>query len=179
MTYKITNLTSGIVALGNVRRLRPNGEADLTSLDSYVLAQQAAGNISISPDPRVNPGAVVENGLFILRDANMAITTDQLMVKQGQFTKYICRGAFAVWKSGAFGTACAGGIYSLAAKAGDALLAATQSYANLTGTGKIVVAPVASIFSTGYETTTPFFSLTTGNTGALTADIFLMGDIID
>ena len=85
----------------------------------------------------------------------------------------------AIRKSGAFGTACIGGIYSAATKGGDAIVAATQSWAALTGAGTAVAATIANLLQTKVETATPNLSLTTGNTGALTADFFILGVCVD
>lgn len=116
--------------------------------------------------------------LFVIRAANMTLTTDQALTKVGAFTNYVVTNVVGVAKSGAFGTACLGGIYTGAGKTGDTLLAAAQSWANLTGVGLGVVAPAANILQK-QESATPILALTTGNTGALTADIFVQGIVTD
>ena len=116
--------------------------------------------------------------LFVLRSANMTLTTDQPFIACGVFTKWIPTSIVAILKTGAFGTACAGGIYNAASKGGTAIVAAGQSWANLTATNKIVVATLAA-GTTDAFIILPILSLTTGNTGALTADLFVYGSILD
>jgi hypothetical protein len=116
--------------------------------------------------------------LFVLRSADMTLTSDQAFTKLGGFTKYVVTNIIAVAKTGAFGTACVGGIYSAASKGGDPILAAAQVFSNLTGVGLAMIAVAANIIQK-QETATPFLSLTTGNTGALTADFFIVGVIVD
>lgn len=118
--------------------------------------------------------------LFVGRSLNMTLTTDQALSKMAAGTNYVVTKVVAVRKTGAFGTACAGGVYTATAKGGSALVAAGQSYANLTGAGKIVDATVAAVNGTDAQSAaTLYLSLTTGNTGALTADVFVYGTIID
>lgn len=117
--------------------------------------------------------------LFVLRSADMTLTTDQAFTKVFSGTNYQITSVSALRKTGAFGVACAGGIYTSAAKGGSALVAAVQSWAGLTGAGKIVSAALAALIATDVQTATPILSLTTGNTGALTADIFIYGVILD
>lgn len=117
--------------------------------------------------------------LFILRSADMTLTTDQAFTKQGNFTNYIVTGVVTKRVSGAYGTACLGGIYTAASKGGDALVAATQTYVNLSGANTSQVATMAAVALTKVQTATPFLALSTGNIGALTADIFVYGVILD
>lgn len=117
--------------------------------------------------------------LFVLRAADMTLTTDQAFTKLFSGTKYVITNLTAVQKSGAFGVACLGGIYTGAAKTGDALCAAAQSWGALTGASTAAVATLANLLQTKVETATPFLSLTTGNTGALSADVFISGVIVD
>ena len=124
------------------------------------------------------PAANVTQNLFVIRAANMTLTTDQAFTKLFAGANYVVTGVLAVWKSGAFGVSCLGGIYTGAGKTGDILLAAATSFAPLTGARTIVSLNQATI-SPFSENTTPFLSLTTGNTGALTADIFITGVVVD
>ena len=125
------------------------------------------------------PVSQIEQRLFVLRNADMTLTTDQPYTKLFQGTNYLITNVFAVWKTGAFGVACVGGCYTAAGKTGDIVLAATQSWSPLTGTGTAAVATLANVLQTKIETATPFLSLTTGNTGALTADLFIVGIVVD
>lgn len=116
--------------------------------------------------------------MFVLRGANMATTADQAFTKQGLFTNYVVTNIIAVCKTGTFGVACIGGIYTAANKGGDAILSAAQVWTGLTGAGTSALAPVSNLFSKS-ESATPFLSLTTANTGALTADFFIEGVVVD
>ena len=125
------------------------------------------------------PSINAEQVLFVLRNANLAIATDQTFTKLFGGTNYAVTNIMAVWKSGTFGIACAGGIYTGAAKTGDAVLAAVQVFSGLTGAQTMQVATLTNILVTKTESATPILSLTTGNTGALTADIFIIGVVVD
>lgn len=115
--------------------------------------------------------------LFVLRGANMAITTDQPFTKVFSGTLYDPVYIVVNCKSGAFNTACAGGVFTAASKGGSAIVAVGQSYATLTGVNA-QVHPAIQANLTSF-TATPILSLTTGNTGALTADWFFYGDCVD
>lgn len=121
----------------------------------------------------------VQQALFVLRSANMILTTDQPFTKLFPGSKYIITGIFAKWISGAFGVACLGGIYDTAAKGGNALVPATQTWATLTGVGTAQTGTLAAIALTVVSTATPILSLTTGNTGALVCDLFIFGVCVD
>lgn len=125
----------------------------------------------------VQPANITQT-LFVLRSANMTLTTDQALTKQFTGTNYVVTNVMAVTKSGAFGVACTGGVYTGAGKTGDAVVSAAQSWNGLTSTGSTSVVPSANIIQK-QETATPFLSLTTGNTGTLTADLFIQGMVTD
>jgi hypothetical protein len=116
--------------------------------------------------------------LFVKYAADMTVTTDQSFVRVAGFTNWIPTYIVAIRASGAFGTACAGGIYTAAGGGGTAIVAAGQSWANLTGSGKIVIATL-NAGTTDAFTATPILTLTTGNTGALTANLYVFGLILD
>lgn len=116
--------------------------------------------------------------LFVLRGADFQLTTDQVFQKLGSFTKYHINDIVASWKTGAATVACDGGIYDAASKGGNALVAAGQSWLTL-ASGVIVQATRAAVTNTAILTGTPILSLTTGSTGAVTADVFVFGFILD
>lgn len=70
--------------------------------------------------------------------------------------------------------ACAGGIYDTAAKGGNAIVAAAQSWVTL-ASGVIVTGTLAALTQTTLLSNTPILSLTTGSTAACTADIYIYG----
>lgn len=113
--------------------------------------------------------------LFSLIGANLQITTDQQFTKIFTGTNYLITNIVAVLETGAVTIACAGGIYPSASKAGTALVAAAQVWTGLTGANAIQVPTLASVISTNAQSATPYFSLTTGSTGAATANIYIIG----
>lgn len=117
--------------------------------------------------------------LFSLRGADMQLATDQAFLKLGNFTNYVIAKVVAKRVSGGASVACTGGIYTAATKGGSALIAATQSWLNLTAAGKIVDGTLAAVNGTDGQTATPILSLTTGSTAACTADVFIYGETID
>ena len=116
--------------------------------------------------------------LFVIRSANMQSVADQQFSRLAAGSKYLITSIVAVNKTGGATIACAGGIYSAAAKTGDVLVAAAQSWVTLAANVN-VVATLAPAASTALCTATPFLSLTTGSTAACTADIFISGYLID
>lgn len=116
--------------------------------------------------------------LFVLRDADMQLTTDQPFTKMASVTNYMVTRVVAVRKTGAASVVCSGGLYTAAAKGGVALVAATQSWLALAA-GKIVDAVLAAVVGTDFQTATPILSLTTGSTAACTADLFIYGVSLD
>ncbi len=132
-------------------------------------------NIVVSQSPPPNYAMQV---LFVIRAANFQLTTDQAFTKLFSGTNYKLTEVIAVRKSGAATVACAGGIYDGASKAGNALVAAAQVWVTLAANVN-VTATTAAIAATALTSATPFLSLTTGSTGAVTADVFLLGYCID
>jgi hypothetical protein len=117
--------------------------------------------------------------LYLLRGANMAITTDQIFtsVYQGVVCVPSLQNIVLVCKTGAFNTQCVGGAYAGTNKTGMVLISAATNWAGLTGPGTSVH-PVAGVL-TSTMTSPPYLSLTIGNSGPLTADVFIYGAIVD
>jgi hypothetical protein len=130
------------------------------------------------PTPYAVPAPQVEQLLFVGRGLNMAITTDQALTKVFQGTNYIPTRVFGVRKTGGVTVACAGGIYTAASKAGTAMVAAAQVWTAVTGTLGFIAATIAAL-AVGLSANPLYFALTTGSTGACTADIFVFGVVID
>lgn len=118
--------------------------------------------------------ASVQQLLFKLTAANFQLTTDQAFTKFYSGTNYSPQLIIARQRSGAASIACAGGIYDAAAKGGNTLVAAAQSWVTL-ASGVIVTATLAALDLTTLFTNTPFLSLTTGSTAAITADVYIYG----
>lgn len=116
--------------------------------------------------------------LFVIRSANMQITTDQAFTKVFSGTKYRIQDIVAVRKTGAASVACLGGIYDAASKGGNAVVAAAQSWVTL-ATAINVVPSLAAVVATTVLNPSLYMSLTTGSTAACTADVFVFGYIVD
>jgi hypothetical protein len=112
--------------------------------------------------------------LFKLSGANLQLTTDQPFTKVYSGTNYLITSIVARQRSGAASVICAGGIYDTAAKGGNAIVAAAQSWVTL-ASGVIVSGTLAALVQTALLTNTPILSLTTGSTAACTADLFIFG----
>jgi hypothetical protein len=108
----------------------------------------------------------------------MQLDTDQALTKVFNGAAYIPTRIYAVRKTGGVTVACLGGIYTAASKAGTAIVAAGQSYAAVTGTLGFIAATIAAL-TVGFTANPLYLSLSTGSTGACTADIFVYGLIID
>lgn len=123
--------------------------------------------------------------LFILRSADMTLTTDQTFKPCGAFTSYLIDNIVAKRVSGVFTTACAGGIYTAAGKTGDVLVRATTSYLYLNGANTMVLPTLNTVNAdaagrpTFVYSATPILALTTGNGAALVADFFIWGKVLD
>lgn len=135
--------------------------------------------------PAVNPGPsnsaslnplITVNGLqqlFVLRNANLRLITDQPFTRVFNGNSWDPFFITAVWKSGAFSSACAGGIFTLPSKGGNAIVAVGQSYAGLTGADTHVNCTIQASTTTFYNT--PILNLTTGNSADLFADFYIFG----
>lgn len=122
----------------------------------------------------------VQQLLFALRGANLAITTDQLFTKLFTGTNWMPLNIVAVRKTGAFSVAALGALNTGAGGTGNAIVAATQSFAGLTGAAKIVSPVLAAIaLSDVQSSATLYLKMATGNSAALTADLFVFGTILD
>lgn len=110
---------------------------------------------------------------------NLNSTADQAMVMFGA-VKYIIRRIIATNVSTdiSLGLA-AGGIYTGAGKTGTTVVGVSQVYTGLTGSTKFVDLTLAAAVTTDVVTaTTLFFSLTTANGSAATADIYVFGETL-
>lgn len=108
----------------------------------------------------------------------MQSTSDQTLTKAFSGTNYIPTKIYAVRKTGGVTVACAGGVYTATSKGGTAIVASNQSYTAVTGTLGHIAATIAAL-TVGFSATPLYLSLTTGSTGACTADVFVFGIVID
>ncbi len=126
--------------------------------------------------PTQAPG--VQQLLFRLTGANMNATTDQAFVPYlwtpgAQFLIERIR----VVNASISLTTAAGGIYTAAAKGGNAIVAAAQAYSALTGPTIGLDLTIAAV-GNGLQTATPILSLTAAQGAAATADFYVYGSII-
>lgn len=112
--------------------------------------------------------------LWALRGADMNVDTDQALVKQGTFGSFVIVGVRAFNASTSLTTAV-GGIYTAAAKAGIAIVAANQAYSALTAATIGADLTVAAAGKDELSATTLILSLSTPQGGAATADILVYG----
>ena len=109
--------------------------------------------------------------------ADMNVTTDQAITIQGlgdQFSKYVVE-RIVVTNASISLTTAAGGVYTAASKSG-AIVAAGQVYSALTAAAKYVALTLTGAATTDVLTgATIYFSLTTGQGAAATADIDIYG----
>ncbi len=116
----------------------------------------------------------IDQLLWSLIAANMNSTADQSMVKAFPFATYqISR--IVVSNASTSLTLAAGGIYTGAAKSGNAVVAAAQLYSGLTGATLGIAATLAAVGLAVQSATTLFLSLTTAQGGAATADFRVYG----
>lgn len=112
--------------------------------------------------------------LFRLSGASLQSTSDQIFTKVYAGTAYAITNIIARQRTGACSIACLGGIYDGASKTGNILVAAIQSWVTL-ASGVIVTPTLAALTGTKLLSNTPVLSLSTGSTGACTADFFIIG----
>lgn len=117
--------------------------------------------------------------LFVLRNGNFQSTADQAFEKNGNFTAWFPTHIIARQKTGGASVACAGGVYDAAAKGGNAVVAAVQSWVTLAATVPIVATLAAVATGTVMTSTSLYLSLTTGSTAACTGDVFVFGYALD
>lgn len=117
-----------------------------------------------------------QSALWVLRGANLNVTTDQAFTKNFYGTLWVPTLIIANRISGAVSLA-AGGLYTSASKGGNAIVAAGQAYANLSGA---LTSQLLTMALTGVQNSNNLFlSLTTANGAALVSDLFVYGLVID
>lgn len=114
--------------------------------------------------------------LFYLFGADMNSTADQLFSVVGGSTPtpYYQIHLIRATNASTSLTTAAGGIYSAASKGGSAYVASGQAYSTLTGSTLGLDLTVAAV-GKGSLQGIPYFSLTTGQGSAATADIRIFG----
>ena len=114
--------------------------------------------------------------LGVLKGANFNSTSDQPIAISG--AKYVIR-RIVVTNASTSLTTAAGGLYTGAAKSGTTIVGAAQIYTALTAASKFVDLTLeAGIATDSLTATSIFLSLTTGQGGAATADVYIFGDLL-
>lgn len=126
------------------------------------------------------PPIQVNQLLFEARNVDLAVQDqDFALTKKFEGSFWLPTRVIVKRVSGAFSGACAGGIYTAAAKGGTAIVAATQSYASLTGAGTMTTATLATVTTTDVMSAIALFlNLTDNNGAALVADVFVYGQVV-
>ncbi len=119
-----------------------------------------------------------EQLLFVGRSLNLQIDTDQVLAKVFNGTNFIPTRIIAIRKTGGVTVACAGGVYTAASKGGTAIVASVQSYVAVTGALGFIACTIAAL-TVAFSSAVLYLSLTTGSTGACTADVFVYGVVVD
>lgn len=133
------------------------------------------GSLSLSVAQQAAMGQI----LFVGRGLNFQSVADQALTKVFTGTAFRIRDIYARRKTGAGSVACAGGVYDTVAKGGNAIVSAVQSWVTL-ASGVSVSASLAALVDTAdMAAANLYLSLTTGSTGALTADLFVFGYVTD
>ena len=158
----------------------------MSSAPKNGLYLDATGKIAYASGGVVQP---VAGGIALIGQlvgANMNVTTDQNipLIIPGGFSRYRIEAIYANNASISLTTA-AGGIYPAAAKAGAPLVAAAQAYAGLTAPGDNAAGSALALTLAAAAATTEFnavqtalglfFSLTTAQGAAATADLYVFG----
>ena len=125
-------------------------------------------------------GGVLATGTEVLLGskvgANMNVTTDQLIPITRIGTKKYLITRIVVTNASISLTTAAGGVYQAASKAGTAIVAAAQAYSALSATTTALNLTLA--INRTYTLDNLYFSLTTAQGAAATADIYVYGVII-
>jgi hypothetical protein len=119
---------------------------------------------------------------LVVRNVDMAVADiDNALVWQVPVpSRYVVRRMIARRVSGAFGVGCTGGLFTATARGGTALVASSQSYAGLTGAGKIQDTTIAAAATTDVTTAaTLYVNFLLANTGALVGDFYVWIDVLD
>jgi hypothetical protein len=109
--------------------------------------------------------------------ANMNITTDQaITINRENTTRKFIITRIVVTNASTSLTTAAGGVYPAVSKGGTAIVAAAQAYSSLTG--PTIVLNTTLAVNRNYDINTIYFSLTTAQGAAATADVLVYGFII-
>lgn len=148
---------------------------------SVLAACLALGAASLLPARAAPSGRALDlsdsSELLGCRHVNLNTTTDQpITMKSDRYV--VLRVTLA--NPSANPTLAVGGIYSAPSKGGTALVPATQVYTGLSAANRFITTGLNAVLSTTVATaSTLYFSLTTAQGSACSADLFIYGDDVD
>ena len=141
---------------------------------SLVLLLALTASIGSGATRRAATGFELPGAIGVLRSANMNSTADQAIDIKPD--RYIIRRISVVAPTRNM-TLAVGGLYTEAGKSGTTIVASTQVYTTLTGNTKYLDLTLAAGVTGDILTDqTIYFSLTTAQGTAATADIYVFGD---
>lgn len=110
--------------------------------------------------------------------ADMATTGDKAFTFLITPTLWVPRRIISRRASGAYGVACLGGIWTGASATGSNVVLATQSFLGLAGANDAIdLAMIALATVKPLTAASLYLNVATANTGALTADFYVYGDV--
>lgn len=113
--------------------------------------------------------------LFTGRGLALNSTADQVLTKNGTFSKFAITGIWVVNASG-IPVLAAGGLYTAASKGGTNLVGVGQLYTGLADATTIVpLTLVAGIVTTALTAAALYFALSVANGAAVTVDLYVVG----
>lgn len=149
----------------------PLYKATVNNLTALVAADGATGGFRKDSDSDARI-------LFRLTAADLNVTTDQQFTKVGTFTNWLPLRLHAV-NSSASAASAVGGVYSAASKGGAAIFAASGAFSGITGASHGQAFGNANGAGGNTQTATPYLSLTTPHGSAVTADLYVLGFVLD
>jgi hypothetical protein len=155
-------------------KIEPNSLSEDVTYRPPNTNAPAKGMAFTSTGPNNTEWNAISGVIGKLTSADFNSTADQSITINA--TKYVIRKILICNASTSLTTA-AGGIYTATSKGGTALLPAATVYTALTTSTKFVEPSLHADTGTDTQTaSTLYFSLTTAQGGAATADIFIIGD---
>jgi len=166
----LTNLVAADGSSGGFVKDAQAGAGGLALLDDADIA--AVQQTLASAGSAYGPARV----LFRLIGANMNSTADQQFTKLGTFSSYYLApgNAVRIDNGSTSLTTAVGGIYTAASKGGSQMVANTQVYSGVTGSGLGFNLSLTAAGSS-LRTETPYLSLTTPQGATATLDFYLFG----
>ena len=131
-----------------------------------LITGEASAQINVDTSPLL---------IGVLKGANLNVTTDQAIAIASASKYQITQ--ITVTNSSGTPSLAAGGFYTATSKGGINIVAATQVYSGLTAVTKFMNVALLAVLTTDIRSeSTIYFSLTTAQGAAMTADIYIFGN---